>query len=141
MVAKLTGTMNDTKISISGNQMFVVFKSNNETVKKGFHALIIESKYFDKKKFLEISTYYLTQSIDLYFIGDHCQYWLNKTDGTLTSPNFGVTEGGFYRKYSNNLNCIWIINADHGFYITIEIEYFDVNNNDDTNININLLLY
>ena len=40
----LTGQMNDTTISISGNQMFVVFKTNNEIIAKGFHALIIESK-------------------------------------------------------------------------------------------------
>ena len=45
MVAKLTGQMNDTKISIAGNQMFVVFHTNEEIVRKGFHALIMESKY------------------------------------------------------------------------------------------------
>ena len=50
MVANLTGQMNDTTISISGNQMFVVFKTNKDTVAKGFHAFIIESKYFDKSK-------------------------------------------------------------------------------------------
>ena len=50
MVAKLTGAINDTKISISGNQMFVVFKTNNENVSKGFHALVMESKYFDQNK-------------------------------------------------------------------------------------------
>ena len=50
MVANLTGLMNDTKISISGNQMFLVFKTNNEIVSKGFHALIMESKYFDQNK-------------------------------------------------------------------------------------------
>ena len=44
MVANLTGLMNDTKISISGNQMFLVFKTNNEIVSKGFHAMILESK-------------------------------------------------------------------------------------------------
>ena len=54
MVAKLTGSMNDTKVSISGNQMFVVFKTNNDIVAKGFHALIIESKYFDQNKLSEI---------------------------------------------------------------------------------------
>ena len=43
MVAKITGTMNDTKISIPGNQMFVVFHTNDEIVRKGFHALIMES--------------------------------------------------------------------------------------------------
>ena len=44
MVANLTGLMNDTKISISGNQMFLVFKTNNKIVSKGFHAMILESK-------------------------------------------------------------------------------------------------
>ena len=45
MVAKLTGQINDTKIAIPGNQMFVVFHTNDEIVRKGFHALIVESKY------------------------------------------------------------------------------------------------
>ena len=50
MVAKLIGKFNDTKLSISGNQMFLVFKTNNEIVSKGFYALIMESKYFDQNK-------------------------------------------------------------------------------------------
>ena len=50
MVAKLTGQMNDTKTSISGNQMFVVFKTNHEIVARGFHAFIMESKSFDPNK-------------------------------------------------------------------------------------------
>ena len=45
MVAKLRGQMNNTKISIPGNQMFVVFHTNEEVVRKGFHALIMGSKY------------------------------------------------------------------------------------------------
>ena len=45
MVAKLTGIMNETKIAIPGNQMFVVFHTNEEIVRKGFQALIMESKY------------------------------------------------------------------------------------------------
>ena len=50
MIAKLTGQMNDTKISISGNQMFVVFKTNHEIISKGFHALILESKHYHQNK-------------------------------------------------------------------------------------------
>ena len=57
MVAKLTGQMNDTKISISGNQMFLVFQTNNEIVRNGFHAMIIESKYYDQNKLSEIRNY------------------------------------------------------------------------------------
>ena len=45
MVAKLTGTMNETKIAIPGNQIFVVFHTNEKIVRKGFQALIMESKY------------------------------------------------------------------------------------------------
>ena len=48
MVANLTGQMNDTKISIPGNQIFLVFKTNHEIVSKGFHALIMESKFFSR---------------------------------------------------------------------------------------------
>ena len=50
MVAMLTGQIKDIKISISGNQMFLVFKTNNEIVSKGFHAFIMERKYFDQNK-------------------------------------------------------------------------------------------
>ena len=68
------------------------------------------------------------------FIDDYCQYWLNKADGTLTSPNFGVNDLGEYKNYDHNLNCTWILNTDHGYYITLEIEFFDVNNNDTNDI-------
>ena len=54
MVEKLTGQINDTKISIPGNQMFLVFKTNHEIVAKGFYTLIMESKYLDQNKFPEI---------------------------------------------------------------------------------------
>ena len=63
MVAKLTGSMNDTKVSISGNQMFVVFKTNNEIIAKGFHALIMESKYFDQNELSEIRSYICSLSM------------------------------------------------------------------------------
>ena len=45
MVAKLTGTIDQTKIAIPGNQMFMVFHTNEEIAQKGFNALIMESKY------------------------------------------------------------------------------------------------
>ena len=43
-VAKLTGQKDDIKIAIPGNQMFLVFHTNEDIVRKGFHALIMESK-------------------------------------------------------------------------------------------------
>ena len=75
-----------------------------------------------------------SQCINFYFIVDHCQYWLNKADGTLTSPNFGYNDLGIPKKYDNNLNCSWILETDQGFYITLEIDYFMVNNNDTNDI-------
>ena len=121
MVANLTGKMNDIKISISGNQMFLVFKTNNEIVSKGFHAFIMERKYFDQNKHLEI-TYVLSQSNNFYLIDDHCQYWLNNADGTLTSPNFGVNDLGVKTLYDHNLNCTWILSA----VLELQIEFYQV---------------
>ena len=60
------------------------------------------------------------------FTVDHCQYWLNKADGTLTSPNFGVNHLGSYQIYDLNLNCSWILNADQGFYITLTLNNFQL---------------
>ena len=47
------------------------------------------------------------------------------TAGTLTSPNYLSKST---QNYDHNLNCTWILNADPGFYITLEIEDFMVNN-------------
>ena len=58
IVQKLTGQMNETKISIPGNQMFVVFKTNKDTVRKGFNAMIVGSELLSFKirnKFFVIS--------------------------------------------------------------------------------------
>ena len=50
---------------------------------------------------------------------------MNEAAQTLTSPNynFGI------RKYDHNLECIWIITADIGSYITLYIHEFYVNTN------------
>ena len=79
---------------------------------------------------------HISSFISFNFIDDHCQYWLNEVDGTLTSPNFGINDHGTYQLYDHDLNCSWILNADPGFYITLEIENFYVNNDHDTNDNI-----
>ena len=110
--------------------MVLLFKTNHEVIAKGFHALIMESKHY-AHKLSGIRNCILHLSLLFYFIDDHCQYWLNEADGTLTSPNFGVNDLGYYQEYDNNLNCTWILNANQGYYITLEIEYFDVNNNND----------
>ena len=127
MVAILTGLMNNTKISISGNQMFLVFTTNNAIIAKGFHASIMESKFSEIRNYI---CYLSIQCINFNFIDDHCHYWLNKTNGTLTSPNFGINDVGNYQWYDHDLNCKWILNADQEHYITLEIEFFQVNNND-----------
>ena len=45
LVESLTGELDNKKISVQGNQMFLVFYTNNENVREGFQALIIESEY------------------------------------------------------------------------------------------------
>ena len=59
---------------------------------------------------------------------------MNKEDETLTSPNFGVNNHGAYQDYGHNLNCTWILNTDQESYITLEIDYFNVNDNDTNDI-------
>ena len=53
MIANLTGNLNEIKISIPGNQMFLMFNTSNENNKTGFHALIIESKNFNHNNISE----------------------------------------------------------------------------------------
>ena len=50
IVAKLTGKMNEFETSISGNQMFVLFHTDEENIRQGYHALIMESKCFTLQK-------------------------------------------------------------------------------------------
>ena len=69
---------------------------------------------------------YFLQLHHFYSIDDHCQYWLNKADGTLTSPNYGVNDLGYEVNYNHNLNCTWNLTADQEFSIKFEIQFFQV---------------
>ena len=60
-----------------------------------------------------------------FFADEKCQYWLNETAQTLTSPNYNFGIG----KYDHNLECTWIISADIGSYVTLYIHEFYVNMN------------
>ena len=59
-----------------------------------------------------------------YSIADECQFWLNVTAGTLTSPYFDSYE----QRYGHNLNCTWTLKSAKGFYNYLEIDYFEVKN-------------
>ena len=63
MIAKLTGNLNEIKISIPGNQMFLMFNTSNENNKTGFHALIIESKNFNHNKISEFPILLITSKL------------------------------------------------------------------------------
>ena len=39
----MTGTFNNTKISVPGNQMFVLYETTSTVAKKGFRASIVEN--------------------------------------------------------------------------------------------------
>ena len=69
----------------------------------------------------------------LFHVDDHCQFWIDETAGVLTSPYFtgdyqlyGTFSFGITQLYGHNLNCIWTLNAEEGFYINLEIDYFRV---------------
>ena len=69
-----------------------------------------------------------------------CQFWLNESAGTLTSPHFfhdyanpwsSHTSFREFKSleapfYGHNLNCTWMIDVKDGFYINLEITYFAV---------------
>ena len=69
----------------------------------------------------------LENEYSMYLIDDYCQYWINRADGTLTSPHYDSEK---HQYYDHNLNCTWILNADQGFYITLEIDDFQAITND-----------
>ena len=54
------------------------------------------------------------------FQNDLCQSCLDMDQETLKSPNYP-------KSYGNNVTCNWIITAQHGFHITLELEEFNVN--------------
>ena len=62
----------------------------------------------------------------MHVLVDICQFWLNETAGTLTSPHFDGNHGVGNQVYGHNLNCTWMINIHDGFYINFEITYFKV---------------
>ena len=55
-------------------------------------------------------------------LDDKCQFWLNESTKVLTSPYFGSLYGSG-QHYPHNLNCTWILKAEEGSIINIEIDY------------------
>ena len=53
------------------------------------------------------------------FQNDVCQSCLDIDQKTLKSPNYP-------KSYGNDVTCYWIITAQHGFHITLELQEFNV---------------
>ena len=55
MIVKMTGKMIGTKISIPGNQMFIVFHTDGQIAKTQFFTMIVEGMYIPNlgRKFIE----------------------------------------------------------------------------------------
>ena len=84
-------------ISSSSSKMRVEFKSDEIVERTGF--------------FLSI---HFTP-----FQNDMCQSCLDMEQKTLKSPNYP-------KSYGNNVTCYWIITAQHGYHITLELPDFNV---------------
>ena len=84
-------------ISSSSNKMIIEFKSDDTDENTGF-SLSIQFTPFQN---------------------DVCQSCLNMDQKTLKSPNYP-------KSYENNVICYWIITAQHGFHITLELQEFNV---------------
>ena len=61
-------------------------------------------------------------------LDDKCQFWLKESTNVLTSPFFSDTYGSTGTIYHHNLNCVWMLKAEEGSNINIEIDYLDVKN-------------
>ena len=85
-------------ISGSSNKMIVEFKSDDTSEYTGF-SLSIQFAPFQN---------------------DMCESCLDMEQKILKYPNYP-------KSYGNNVTCNWIITAQHGFHITLELEEFNVN--------------
>ena len=84
-------------ISSSSNKMMVEFKSDDTLEYTGF-SLSIQFTPFQN---------------------DMCQSCLDMEQKTLKSPNYP-------KSYGNNVTCYWIITAQHGYHITLELQELNV---------------
>ena len=57
--------------------------------------------------------------INIYENPHFCEQWIDYKKGTIKSPTFP-------NEKTNKLDCIWLITADEGFTITINIEHLYV---------------
>ena len=84
-------------ISGSSNKLMVEFKSDDTIEHTGF-SLSIQFTPFQN---------------------DLCESCLDMKQKTLKSPNYP-------KSYGSNITCNWIITAQHGVYITLELQEFNV---------------
>ena len=57
--------------------------------------------------------------INIYENPHYCEQWIDYQKGTIKSPTFP-------NEKTNKLDCLWLITADQGFTITINVEHFYV---------------
>ena len=57
--------------------------------------------------------------INIYENPHFCEQWIDYKKGTIKSPSFPDEK-------TNKLDCSWLITADEGFTITINVEHFYV---------------
>ena len=58
----MTGTFNNTKISVPGNQMFVLYETTSTVAKKGFRALIVENGTIFIRYLFNIEIFFVNHS-------------------------------------------------------------------------------
>ena len=92
-----TGNWEKKVISSSSNKMMVEFKSDDTIEHTGF-SLSIQFTPFQN---------------------DFCQSCLDMEQKTLKSPNYP-------KSYGTNVSCDWLITAQQGFHIALELQEFNV---------------
>ena len=107
LVANHTANTSAKNISVSSNQMYVVFNAFNMSDQTRLFAKVHNA--------------------------EKCQYWLDISNGWLTSPYHP-------KHYQNNLDCSWIISTEIDHVITLKFTIFQASVTPILPTNANLLI-
>ena len=121
----MTGTYSNKRISIPGNQMFIVYETSSSDSKMGFMASIHENGIYRntnmKENKLGMIFFLLTD--------DSCQYWLDLENQKISSPYYP----NWY--FANGIDCEWLITAPENHTISLVFDYFKVTQSNTINQN------
>ena len=108
----------DTLITYDGNSKYFDMLSSNSgydvppNVTSSTNEMLVS---FHSDQWINFNGFY----INIYENPHFCEQWIDYKKGTIKSPTFPDEK-------TNKLDCLWLITADEGFTITINVEHLYV---------------